>query len=282
MEGRYFDFNATTPLSPEARNAWLGAAAKFWLNPSSPYRAAARVHVQLQSARDRMAALLETCPERLIFNSGATEGNNAVFRHWAETLSTDSWIGVSPTEHPSVLEAAKHYFKDRIKWLELTGNGKVSITALKKLLEDNSQLKAISVMAANNETGILNDWIVIAEICRLRGIQYHCDASQWIGKCSPKGLDRCDFVTGCAHKFGGPGGIGFSFLPETHTGFKSLLGGSQESEHRAGTENIAGILAMVAALGAVKPGASIGSDIFLAELKEKLSTFEVVGETAGS
>lgn len=280
MDGKYFDFNATTPLLPEARNAWLDATDKYWFNPSSPYRSAARVHARLQSARKQMAALLKTYPERLIFNSGATEGNNSVFAHWAEALPAEAWIGVSPTEHPSVLEAAKHYFKGRIEWLELTGNGRVAVNGLEKLLERNSQLRAVSAMAANNETGILNDWFAIAEICCSREVQYHCDASQWIGKYSPEGLDKCDFVTGCAHKFGGPRGVGFSFIPKTHTGFKSLFGGSQESEHRGGTENVAGILAMVAALEVSRTGTVEGSNIFLTELREKLPSIKVVGETA--
>ena len=227
-----------------------------------------------------MSALLGEHPERLVFNSGATEGNNAVFAYWASTLPAKARIGVSPTEHPSVLEAARHFFEGRIEWLELNENGSVDTTALESLLEKDIQLKAISAMAANNETGILNNWVTIAKLCRLKGVQYHCDASQWIGKCSPEGLDKCDFVSGCAHKFGGPRGVGFSLLPKVQTDFKSLFGGSQESGHRAGTENVAGILAMVAALEAAEPGTSAGRDTFLTELKEMLPAVEFVGEKA--
>ena len=277
MEGKYFDYNATIPLRPEARKAWLIAVDECWLNPSSPYRAAASVHARLQLARERLSALLGTYPERLIFNSGATEGNNAVFAHWAATLPAEARIGVSPTEHPSVLEAARHCFAGRIKWLELDENGKLDIALLEKLLESDRWLKAVSAMAANNETGILNDWASVAEVCRLREVQYHCDASQWIGKCSPEGLDKCDFVTGCAHKFGGPRGVGFSLLPAVRTDFKLLLGGAQESDHRAGTEDVAGILAMAAALEAVETGTSEGRDTFLVELNEKLAV-EFVGD----
>ena len=83
MDGGYFDYNATAPLRPEARDAWTTALEEFWLNPSSPYRAAARVHARLQEARERMAALFGVNSRRVIFNSGATEGNNAVFANWA-------------------------------------------------------------------------------------------------------------------------------------------------------------------------------------------------------
>ena len=281
MDGKYFDYNATTPLRPEARAAWLSAVDEYWFNPSSPYRAAARVHARMQSARESMAALLGTSSKRIIFNSGATEGNNAIFAHWAEALPTEARIGVSPTEHPSVLEAARHYVGGRIEWLKLDASGAVDPGALRELLEKDKQVRAVSVMAANNETGILNDWPLIAEICRSKEVHYHCDASQWIGKLPSDGLDQCDFVTGCAHKFGGPRGIGFSILPEVKTSFNLLFGGYQESGHRAGTEDVAGILAMAAALQAAEPGTSEGRDAFISELRKQAPMVEIVGGKAG-
>lgn len=280
MDGEYFDYNATTPLRPEARAAWLSAVDEYWFNPSSPYRAAARVHARMQSARESLAALLGTSSERIIFNSGATEGNNAVFAHWAEALPAEARIAVSPTEHPSVLEAARHYVGDRIEWLKLDASGAVDPGALRELLEKDKQVRAVSVMAANNETGILNDWPLIAEICRSKEAHYHCDASQWIGKLPSDGLDQCDFVTGCAHKFGGPRGVGFSILPEVKTSFNLLFGGYQESGHRAGTEDVAGILAMVAALQAAEPGTSEGRDAFISELRKLVPIIEIVGGKA--
>ena len=108
----YFDYNATTPLCSEAKAAWLAAQDELWLNPSSPYRAAARVQVHLEAARLELAEFFETVPERVVFNSGATEGNNTVFAYWKAVLPGDARIGLSPTEHPSVLEAAKRYFDE--------------------------------------------------------------------------------------------------------------------------------------------------------------------------
>lgn len=280
MASRYFDHNATTPLRPEAREAWLQAVDTCWLNPSSPYRAAAKVHAHLESAREKTAALLEVPANRIVFNSGATEGNNAIFAYWASTLSTDALVGVSPTEHPSVTEAAKHYFGDRILWLALDKDGAVDPQMLEYLLQNNRRIKAISVMAANNETGILNDWAAIAEICRTHAIHYHCDASQWIGRLPTDGLAKCSFVTCCAHKLGGPRGLGISILPEIKIDFRSLLGGSQESGHRAGTENVAGILAMVAALEAAETGCTNGRDKFIKQLLRDLPNVKVIGGQA--
>lgn len=280
MDGRYFDYNATTPLRPEAREAWLKAMDACWLNPSSPYRAAARVHAHLQSAREQMARLFKTNPERVLFNSGATEGNNAIFAHWAATLPTGARIGISPTEHPSVLEAANYYFKNRIDWLKLDANGTVDVAALYELLNSGRPVRAVSAMAANNETGILNDWPAIGEACRSRDVPYHCDASQWIGKLPLEGLADGDFVTGCAHKFGGPRGVGVSLLPKTQTDFKFLLGGAQQDGHRAGTEDVAGVLAMVAALEAAETGHSEGRNTFLAKLQKTVPQIEIVGKNA--
>lgn len=276
MDSCYFDYNATAPLRPEARAAWLAATDDLWLNPSSPYRAAARVHAHLQAARERVAGLFEVAAERVVFNSGATEANNAVFAHWAATLPVDARIGVSPTEHPSVLQAAKHLFGERVVWLALDVTGAVDIAALQELLS-SGEMAAVSVMAANNETGILNDWAGVAAVCRSQGVQYHCDASQWIGKLPLDGFGFCDFATGAAHKFGGPKGVGLCLLPRSNSGFMSLIGGVQESGHRASTEDVAGVLAMVAALEVAAVGSAKGRDTFIAELEQVLPAVEVVG-----
>ena len=280
MNSVYFDYNATTPLLQEARDAWLAAVDELWFNPSSPYRSAARVHAHLTDARERVAALFGVEPKRVIFNSGATEGNNAVFAHWVATLPTDARVGVSPTEHPSVVEAAKYFFGKRVDWLTLDARGAVDIAALAALLSDNRQIRAVSAMAANNETGILNDWSTIAASCKAQGVQYHCDASQWIGKLPLQGMGDVDFVTGCAHKFGGPRGVGLSILPEVSTTFRALVGGSQEFGHRAGTEDVAGILALTAALESVRVCTVEGRDIFLTELADLLPSMQWIGAGA--
>lgn len=274
---RFFDYNATTPLLPEARQAWQEANEQHWLNPSSPYRAAAAVHARLEAARERLATMLEIDPQRIVFNSGATEGNNAVFAAWAAAFGAAGRIAVAATEHPSVLEAARRYFGKRIDWLAPTPQGPV--------LPDDSELSglaAVSVMAANNETGILNPWQEWSAACRERAIPFHCDASQWIGKMPLDGLGHCDFLTACAHKFGGPKGAGFLVVPEGYRGL--LAGGTQERGHRAGTEDVAGILAMLAALEAVESKrrhcASLARDKFLSGLKAAVPDVEVVGEGA--
>lgn len=283
MDIRFFDHNATTPLWAEARAAWLEASDLYWWNPSSPYRKGASVKVRLEAAREGIAEVCGVRPERLMFNSGATEGNNAVFTYWASCLPADARIGVSPVEHPSVLEVAKVVFKDRIIWLELDASGAVDLSALESLVR-SGKVAAVSMMASNNETGVLHDWQAAARFCRAAGVLYHCDASQWIGKRALSGLADCDFVTGCAHKFGGPKGVGFLILPENSTAFCSLRGGTQEFGYRAGTEDVAGVLAMRVALeranASVPRDASGWRDDFVAQLLEEFPAAVLVGGKA--
>jgi cysteine desulfurase len=104
----YFDHNATTPLSPDAREAWLRASDESWQNPSSLYRNAARVRVLLEKAREELAQLLGRSAEQVGFNSGATESANAVFAYWARALPFGRKVAGNPTEHPCVIEAARH------------------------------------------------------------------------------------------------------------------------------------------------------------------------------
>ena len=130
----YFDHNATAPLAPIARETWLRLSDEAWQNPSSPTRDGARARLRLDAARERLAEFLGCPPARLVFNSGATEGANTVFAHWARTLPPGSRIALNPTEHPAVLEAARRYFPDRLILLDLTSDGVIRLDSLEKHL----------------------------------------------------------------------------------------------------------------------------------------------------
>ncbi len=276
----YFDHNSTTPLSEEARLAWLEVSESYWLNPSSPYRAGAQVRVYFDRLREELAGLCGVSVSRIIFNSGATEGNNMVFLHWLKSVPKCLKIAVSPTEHPSVLEPAKALFGDRIVFLELNDVGQVDVASLSELLVGGT-IGAVSVMAANNETGLLNDWGAIAALCAGFEISFHCDASQWVGKMSLDGLSKCSFVTACGHKFGGSRGVGFLVVPDVRIREFSgrLFGGNQQEGVRAGTEDVAGVASLVAALRVRNFRYSVGArDIFIASLKAGVSGVSIIGE----
>jgi cysteine desulfurase len=273
----YFDHNATTPLCPAAREAWLEAADRFWHNPSSLYREAGAAKRRLEDAREELADRLGCdSPERVVFTSGATEGNQAVMRHAAG--SGKKRVFLSDQEHPSLREAAFREFGR-----EGTTEGEFD----DERLEDYA---LVSMMAANNETGLLLPWKDLAASCREVGIPFHTDAAQWIGKLPAADLGaQCDWITGCAHKFGGPKGTGFLVIPEGETAnFRWFVGGPQEHGHRAGTEDLPGILAMLAAqrektdpfLAENRERWQLDRDTFEAALGQRLTGVKFVGRRA--
>ena len=243
----YFDHNATSPLSPAAREAWLEASERLVGNPSSPHRLGARAEKALADAREELAGFLGCGALDLVWTSGATESANLVMHHFAKALVGDAEVWVSAIEHPCVLETARLHFGKRLKMLPVTEGGVLDLDALReRLVEHRPGL--IAVMAANNETGVLQPWREVRELCAEHDAPFFCDAAQWVGKLPSAGLGECDFVSGCAHKFGGPTGVGFLKCPSKGVVRAHLAGGPQEEGRRAGTENVAGVLSMMAAL----------------------------------
>lgn len=248
----YFDHNATAPLHPAARDAWLAATERSWHNPSSLYGEAAAVKERLEHARERLAELLDCEPGRIVFTSGATESNHAFFRALARNLPPGARVLTSSMEHPSVRTPLRLCFPDRVDEI-----GALQDTTLD--MEDfHRHLRAhrpalVTVMAANNESGTLLPWAEVNTACQAEGVPFHTDATQWIGKRPAHELGSCDYVTGSAHKFGGPKGCGFFVLKNEDEALCLLAGGPQENGHRAGTENYPSIEAMVTALEALSP-----------------------------
>jgi cysteine desulfurase len=243
----YFDHNATTPLLAVARQAWLHASEQFIGNPSSPHRIGARAERALDTAREKLAAFLGCRPLDIVWTSGATESNNTVLHHLAQTLGSRAEIWISATEHPCVLSGARHYFPDGHRFIPAERSGVVDLEWLQTHLRA-SRPGAVAVMAANNETGVLQPWRDVLALCGEHEVPLLCDAAQWIGKMPAQGLGECDYLTGCAHKFGGPTGVGFLKAPRRGRLFPLLRGGGQETGRRAGTENVSGIFSMIAAL----------------------------------
>jgi cysteine desulfurase len=241
----YFDHNATSPLCAPARDAWLRASETVIGNPSSLHRIGKRAEKALEDARERLAAGLGCAAHELIWTSGATEAVNTVAQHFAASGAGEAWI--SALEHPCVLESVRRSFPGRHRLIPALPSGAIDLEWLRSGLR-GAKPAFVAVMAANNETGVLQPWREALDLCREAGVPFLCDAAQWVGKLPAGGLGACDFVSGCAHKFGGPQGIGF--LKCAGPVMPLLAGGPQEDGRRAGTENVAGALALVAALQA--------------------------------
>ncbi len=278
----YFDHNATAPLHPAARQTWLEAAEKFIGNPSSPHRLGSRADTALEEARSQLAGWLGCHAHDIVWTSGATEANNLVLHHFAATLSLEAPICVSAIEHPSVVESAAHYFGDRVRLIPVSREGVVDLDWLADELA-HRRPGLVAVMAANNVTGVIQPWERIAQLCRRSAVPYFCDAVQWLGKEAASGLGDCDYVSGAAHKVGGPRGIGFLKCPSQGQFRPLLFGGPQEEGRRAGTENVAGVLALVATLearhGLLAEQAARRQmrDHFIERLLEALPGAEIVG-----
>ncbi|MFM8733777.1 MAG: cysteine desulfurase family protein [Pirellulales bacterium] len=247
----YLDCNATSPLHPAARKAWLEAVDRTWHNPSGLYAAATAARDLLDECRERLAAILDCDPARVVFAAGATAAANAIARHVGATTAPGTRAIISAIEHPCVAESFHAALPGRIVEIPVDRHGVVTVDAVETLLNAQAQPPAIvSVMAASNESGTIQPWRAIATGCRRRGIPFHTDAAQWIGKLPARGLGACDWVTGSGHKFGGPKGAGFLVVPGGSTAFRGDRGGPQEHGRHAGTEDVASIAAMVAALEA--------------------------------
>ncbi|MGI8964812.1 MAG: cysteine desulfurase family protein [Limisphaerales bacterium] len=243
----YFDHNATAPLLPEAKQAWLKASEEFIGNPSSPHRFGSRAENALNEGREKLAHILGCDAAEIIWTAGATESNNLVLHHLAKSLGDKKEVWISAIEHPCVLAPAKYFFQKKVKLIPVNSHGLIELDWLQTRLKKQKP-GLIAIMAANNETGLLQPWRDVLKICRENKIPFFCDAAQWIGKLPAEGFGGCDFVSGCAHKFGGPKGVGFLKCPIHGKLFPMFQGGKQEEGRRAGTENVAGIISMMAAL----------------------------------
>jgi cysteine desulfurase len=243
----YFDYNATAPVMREAREAWLDVTERIGGNPSSMHLAGSRAGVALAEAREKLAAFLGCHPLDIVWTSGATEANNTVTHHFAQTLGAQDEIWISAIEHPCVHDSAKHYFGKRARLIPVTRDGAVDMDWVTTEMADKRP-GLVGVMAANNETGVIQPWREIHAICKAYEVPFFTDAVQFIGKMPAKGLGDCDYVSGAAHKFGGPRGVGFLKIPHRKHITPLLHGGKQEGGRRAGTENVPIIAAMMAGL----------------------------------
>ena len=249
----YLDNNATTPLDPAVIEEMLPFLTKYYGNPSSGYAFAARARKAVDLARERLAALLGCAPSEIVFTSGGTESNNAVIRSalaYSAVAAAKAGqfeprgkhVVTSAVEHSAVLHPCQDLEKCdcAVTFLRVDRDGRVDLAELEAALRPETAL--VSIMWANNETGVLFPVEKIAEICRRKGVLFHTDAVQAVGKIPIRLRETAiNFLSLSAHKFHGPKGVGALYV-NGRTRFNSLIaGGGQENGHRGGTENVASI-----------------------------------------
>lgn len=245
----YLDYNASAPVAPVCVDAALEYLDGRHGNPSSKHRAGERAKRALDEARGRVARLLNAQPAEIVFTSGGTEGNHAAVLGALALAPDKHHIVTSEVEHPSLLLLFKHLESRgvRVTYLPVDGKGRLDLRRLEEAMDDDTAL--VSLMWANNETGVLFPVADIARIVKSRGVLFHCDAVQAAGKLPMDVKDiPVDMLTLSGHKLHAPPGVGALYL---RNGLKPppLLYGHQERNRRGGTENMPGIVALgVAAL----------------------------------
>jgi len=242
----YLDNNATTRVLPEVAEAMLPFLTEHYGNPSSIHRFGSAVGERLTVAREQVGNLIGAAdPIEIIFTSCGTEGDNAAIRGMLEARPNKRHIVTTQVEHPAVLGLCQHLEKKgyRVTWLSVDENGGLDVEELRSALTDDTAL--VSVMWANNETGVIFPIEQIGAIVKGKGIPLHVDAVQAAGKIHLKVKDLpVDLMTISGHKFYAPKGIGALYVKRGLTFPPFMIGGHQERNRRGGTENVPGIIGM--------------------------------------
>ena len=247
----YADNAATTKMSAAAKAAMAPYIEDCWYNPSSLYGAGQRAKEALEAARAEVARCIGAGPREIIFTSGGSESDNQALLTAAELggKAGKRHIVSDAIEHHAVLHTLAKLEKDgfEVTYLPVHEDGIVRASEIEAAIRDDTCL--VTVMYANNEIGTIQPISEIGEICRRRGVLFHTDAVQAVGHIPVDvNADKADMLSASAHKFHGPKGVGFLYVRRGVKPATLIEGGAQEGGRRAGTENVAGIAAMAAAL----------------------------------
>jgi cysteine desulfurase len=241
----YLDHNATTPVLPEVLDAMLPYLKEEWGNPSSTYRFGSKLKVVVETAREQVAELIGATSREILFTSCATESNNAAIHAALKANPAKRHVVTSAVEHSSVLNYCMALAKEGVKvtYLPVDRDGLLKIADLEAAITDETAV--VSLMWANNETGVLFPVPEIAQVCKARGVLFHCDAVQAAGKVDIN-LKKVpvDYLSVTGHKFGAPKGVGALFVRRKVSFSPLIHGGHQERGWRGGTESMPLLVAL--------------------------------------
>ncbi|MCC6793787.1 MAG: cysteine desulfurase [Candidatus Hydrogenedentes bacterium] len=271
MQSIYLDHSATTPVRPEVLDAMLPYLRATFGNAGSIHRYGREARRAIDDARDQVAALINADPREIVFTSGGTESDNMAIRGALAAQPSRRHLIVSSVEHHAVLHPAEYAHKHDGAELTILGvdpAGRIHLDELTNAITDRTAL--VSIMHGNNETGTIQPVEEIAELCTARGVLYHCDTVQSIGKV-PIDISRwpVGMLAISGHKIGAPKGVGACYVRNGVKLEAQQVGGGQERERRAGTENVAGIVALGKACELARMELS-ESEVRLAALRDQL------------
>lgn len=247
----YFDNAATTPLHPEVLQAMMPYFTEHFGNPSSIYSYGRESRLAIENARKTVAKILHAHPAEIFFTSGGTESSNTAIIASVRDLGCTHII-TSPIEHHATLhtvEYLKQAGEATVSYVAILPNGHINLEDLEQKLAASKQKTLVTLMHANNEIGNMIDLNAVGEICKKYNAIFHSDTVQTVGH-FPFDLRNTyvQFITGAAHKFHGPKGVGILYINENVKIQPFVHGGSQERNMRAGTENLYGIVGFAKAL----------------------------------
>jgi cysteine desulfurase len=241
----YLDHNATTPILPEVLEAMMPYLTSEWGNPSSSYKFGSSLKKVIETARSKVAELIGAHTPEIIFTSCATESNNAAIHAALKANPDKRHIVTSAVEHSSVLNYCKAMEKEgyRVTYLPVDREGLLKLSDLKGAISDETAV--VSLMWTNNETGVLFPVKEISDICRSRGVLFHCDAVQAAGKVEIDVQEiQADYLSLTGHKIHASKGIGALFIRRKAPFSPFVHGGHQERGFRGGTESVPLIVGM--------------------------------------
>jgi cysteine desulfurase len=241
----YLDNNATTQVDPAVVEEMVPYLSTFWGNPSSGYSFGAQVRKAVDLARERVAALLGCQPSEVVFTSGGTESNNTAINAALRVDPKRQHIVTTAVEHSAILRYCEDLTKRScgVTFVGVNEEGELDLTELERSIRPDTAI--VSVMWANNETGVVYPIDAIAEIARRKDVFFHTDAVQAVGKVPIKVSERgISFLSLSAHKLHGPKGVGALYVNRKARFSPMIFGGSQENKRRAGTENVASIVGL--------------------------------------
>lgn len=247
----YFDNNATTPIDPRVKER-IKEVLELFGNPSSLYPIGKKVRDMIEEAREEVADFVGAKKDEIFFTSSGTEANNWAIKGTLEANPDKDSTFISSIEHPSIIDLCKYLEKKhrRVFYIPVDRYGVVDTDFIEKNLNERTAI--VSVMHANNEIGTIQPIKEISKICKKKGIIFHSDAVQTLGKIKVNVDDLgVDLLSGSAHKIYGPKGVGFLYIRKG-TPINSIIHGEQEKKMRGGTENVIGIIAMGKAISILK------------------------------
>ncbi|NNL77466.1 MAG: aminotransferase class V-fold PLP-dependent enzyme, partial [Desulfobacterales bacterium] len=280
MKVIYLDNNATTKVAPEVVDAMLPYLSEYYGNPSSMHSFGGNLAAKIEHARQNVATLIGAAPDEIVFNSCGTESDGTAIRAAIESNPNKKHIITSRVEHPAIKNLYEILSKKgyRVTFVPVDNQGRLDLDYLYDKLSDDTAV--VSLMWANNETGVIFPIEEISREVKARGIVFHTDAVQAVGKIPiDVNATGVDMLSLSGHKVHAPKGVGVLYIRKGTKFFPYMIGGHQEKGRRGGTENVSSIIALGKAADLAKQHVDLNGYEAIKKLRDRLESALLAGVT---